>query len=385
MKTAEVAIVGAGIVGASIAWHLARAGARGVLLLDREERQGQGSTGKSMGGVRAQFATEHNVRMSMYSIPFYARFEEHTGSPCGYKPHGYLFMATAQKHLDYLRTNRKLQAAHGLANVEEWTRDQIVECVPPLRADDILAGAYCPTDGFVDPWLAMEGFTNDALRRGAELLRSAEVTAIDTRSGRVEAVRTTAGDIATPVVINAAGPAAARVAALAGASLPVKPLRRMLCPTEPFPGIPGDCPMVIDMSDGFHFRPEGRGLLLAWTDPQGAPSDRPIVDPGFVERILTRAVARVPSFIDLAVDPRKTWAGLYEMSPDHHCILGPAPEVAGLFYANGFSGHGVMHAPSTGKILADLVMTGRTDVIDAGALSVRRFAEGREIHESAVL
>ncbi|HYV17576.1 MAG TPA: FAD-dependent oxidoreductase [Verrucomicrobiae bacterium] len=385
MRTAEVVIVGAGIVGASIAWHLTRSGARGVLMLDREERQGQGSTGKSMGGVRAQFATEHNVRMSMYSIPFYARFEEHTGSPCGYKPHGYLFMATAQKHLDYLRTNRKLQAAHGLTNVEEWTREQIVERIPPLRADDILAGAYCPTDGFVDPWLAMEGFTNAAIRQGAGLLRSAEVTAIDTRSGRVTGVRTTAGDIATPVVVNAAGAAASRVAALAGASLPVKPLRRMLCPTEPFPAVPGNSPMVIDMSDGFHFRPEGRGLLLAWTDPQGASSDEPIVDPGFVERILTRAVSRVPSFIDLAVDPRKTWAGLYEMSPDHHCILGPAPEVAGLYYANGFSGHGVMHAPSTGKILADLVTTGRTDVVDAAALSVRRFAEGREIHESAIL
>jgi sarcosine oxidase subunit beta len=198
-------------------------------------------------------------------------------------------------------------------------------------------------------------------------------------------VRTTAGDIATTVVIDAAGPAAARLAALAGAWLPVTPLRRMICPTEPFPGVPADCPMVIDMSDGFHFRPEGRGLLLAWSDPQTPPSDQPAVDPGFVERILTRAVARVPSFIDLAVDPRKTWAGLYEMSPDHHCILGAAPEVEGLFYANGFSGHGVMHAPSTGKILADLVTTGRTDVVDAAALSVRRFAEGREIHESAVL
>jgi sarcosine oxidase subunit beta len=385
MKTAEVVIVGAGIVGASIAWHLTRAGGRGVLVLDREARQGQGSTGKSMGGVRAQFATEHNIRMSMYSIPFYARFEEHTGSPCGYKPHGYLFMATAPKHLEYLRANRRLQKAHGLENVEEWTRDQIARRVPPLRVDDILGGAYCPTDGFVDPWLAMEGFTNGALQKGAELWRSAEVTAIDTRSGRVVAVRTTAGDIATPVVINAAGASASRVASLAGAFLPVTPLRRMICPTEPFREIPGDCPMVIDMSDGFHFRPEGRGLLLAWTDPQGPSSDEPIVDPGFVERILTRAVSRVPSFIDLAVDPRKTWAGLYEMSPDHHCILGAAPEVAGLYYANGFSGHGVMHAPSTGKILADLVTTGRTGVVDVAALSVRRFAEGRPIHESAVL
>jgi glycine/D-amino acid oxidase-like deaminating enzyme len=385
MKSAEVVIAGAGIVGASIAWHLTQAGCSDVLLLEREPSQGQGSTGKSMGGVRAQFSTEPNVRMSLYSIPFYARFEEHTGAPSGYKPHGYLFMATAQKHLDYLRTNRRLQNSLGLVNVEEWSRERIQARVPPLRADDIIGGAYCPTDGFVDPWLAMEGFTNDALRRGATLWRRAEVTGIEVRAGRVAAVRTTAGDVATGTLVNATGARAAEVASLARASLPVTPLRRMLCPTEPFPAIPADCPMVIDMSDGFHFRPEGRGLLLAWNDPAEAPAMEARVEPTFVERILARGAARVPGFADLTVDPRKAWAGLYEMSPDHHCILGPAPEVEGLFYANGFSGHGVMHAPATGRILADLVTTGSTTLLDATALSVRRFAEGRAIHETAIL
>jgi sarcosine oxidase subunit beta len=385
MKTAEVVIAGAGIVGASIAWHLTRAGCRDVLMLERESSQGQGSTGKSMGGVRAQFATEHNIRMSMYSIPFYDRFEEHTGGPSGYKPHGYLFMATSQKHLDYLRANRRLQSALGLDDVEEWSRERIAARLPLLKHDDILGGAYRPGDGFVDPWLAMEGFTNAALAQGAAVWRNAAVTGVEVRSGRVEGVRTTAGDVATRTLVNAAGPSAASLAALAGAALPVTPLRRMLCPTEPFPGISADGPMVIDMSDGFHFRPEGRGLLLAWNDPSQPPTDRPVVDPGFVERILTRAAERVPAFVDLKVDPRKAWAGLYEMTPDHHCILGPAPEVEGLFYANGFSGHGVMHAPATGKIVADLVTSGRTTLVDASALSVRRFAEGREIHETAVL
>jgi len=385
MKTADVVIAGAGIVGSSIAWHLTQAGCRNVLLLERESSQGKGSTGKSMGGVRAQFATEHNIRMSMYSIPFYSRFEEITGHPCGYKPHGYLFMATAQKHLDYLRANRELQNSLGLTNVEEWTREEIVARVPLLKADDILAGSYCPTDGFVDPWLVMEGFSQGALAGGGKVWRNAEVTGVDVASGRIAGVRSTAGNVSAPTLVNACGAWAARVAAMAGGALPVTPLRRMLCPTEPFPGIPDRCPMTIDMSDGFHFRPEGRGLLMAWNDPSETPSDKPVVDPTFVERILTRAVERVPSFIDLEVDPRKAWAGLYEMSPDHHCILGPAPEVEGLFYANGFSGHGVMHSPSTGKILADLITKGVTDVVDAAALSVRRFAEGREIHETAVL
>jgi sarcosine oxidase subunit beta len=385
MDTADVVIAGAGIAGASIAYHLTSAGCRDVLLLERERSQGKGSTGKSMGGVRAQFATEPNIRMSMYSIPFYARFEELTGGPSGYKAHGYLFMATEQKHLEYLRTNRKLQNSLGLDNVEELSREEIVRRVPILRADDIRGGSFCPTDGFVDPWLVMEGFTHKALENGARLWRDAEVTGIMVENGRIAAVQTKQGPVATRVLVNACGAWASALARMAGAELPVVPLRRILVPTEPFAATPERCPMTIDMSDGFHFRPEGRGLLMAWNDPEETPGYKTTVPADWVERILTRAAGRVPAFEHLEVDPRKAWAGLYEISPDHHAILGPAPEVEGLFYANGFSGHGVMHAPATGKILADLITTGSTSLVDAAALSVRRFAEGREIHESAVL
>jgi sarcosine oxidase subunit beta len=338
-----------------------------------------------MGGVRAQFATEHNIRMSMYSIPFYSRFEEMTGNPSGYKAHGYLFMATEQKHLNSLRANRALQNSLGLTNVEEFSREDIVRRVPILRADDILGGSFCPTDGFVDPWLVMEGFTQKAVENGARLWRDAEVTGVTVESGRIAGVQTTQGPVATRVLVNACGAWAAALARIAGAELPVVPLRRILVPTEPFAGTPERCPMTIDMSDGFHFRPEGRGLLMAWNDPDETPGYKTTVPADWVERILTRAAGRVPAFENLEVDPRKAWAGLYEVSPDHHAILGPAPEVEGLLYANGFSGHGVMHAPATGKILADLITTGSTDLVDAAALSVRRFAEGREIHESAVL
>lgn len=385
MLTADVTILGAGIAGASIAWHLTRQGCRNVLLVERESSQGKGSTGKSMGGVRAQFATQVNIRMSLYSIPMFAAFEEHTGHPSGYKPHGYLFLATEQGHLDYLRTNQQLQHALGLSQARMVSREEILAFVPLLRADDILGGSYCPSDGFVDPWSVMNGFTAGALAAGARLLRNAEVQAIDVEHGRVARVRTANETISTRVVVNACGAWAASVAALAGAALPVTPCRRMLVPTEAFPGIPERCPMTIDMSNGFHFRPEGRGLLLAWNDPDETPGFKLSVDPAFVEKILTRAVDRVPAFIDLEVDPRKAWAGLYELSPDHHAILGPAPEVEGLYYANGFSGHGVMHSPATGRILADLILSGSTDLIDARALAVTRFAEGRAIHESALL
>ena len=159
----------------------------------------------------------------------------------------------------------------------------------------------------------------------------------------------------------------------------------MLVPTEPFDQFPDAAPMVVDMSTGFHFRPESRGLLMAWNDPSERPGFQTAFDPAFVEKILTHAVNRVPCFESLEVNPRRAWAGLYEMTPDRHAVLGPAPGVPGLFFANGFSGHGVMHSPATGKILSDLILTGKTNLIDASLLNFSRFSEGRMIHETAVL
>lgn len=172
---------------------------------------------------------------------------------------------------------------------------------------------------------------------------------------------------------------------MAGIDLPVEPLRRMLVPTEPFDQFPHTAPMIIDMSNGFHFRPEALGFLLAWNDPEETPGYKTDFEPSFIEKILTRAADRVPVFENLAVNPKRAWAGLYEMTPDHHPILGSVPDLPGFFLANGFSGHGVMHAPATGKILSDLVLNGKTDLIDASLLDLARFAEGRTIHESAVL
>ncbi len=143
--------------------------------------------------------------------------------------------------------------------------------------------------------------------------------------------------------------------------------------------------MIVDMSNGFHFRPESRGFLLAWNDPEESTGYKTDFDPTFIEKILSRAADRVPVFENLAVNPKRAWAGLYEMTPDHHPILGESLEVPGFFFANGFSGHGVMHAPATGKILSDLILTGETDLIDASLLNFSRFAEGRTIHETAVL
>jgi sarcosine oxidase subunit beta len=387
MHTADVVLIGGGIVGSSIAYHFVAAGCKNVLVIERETAQGKGSTGKSMGGVRAQFSTPVNIQMSLYSIPFYASFEERLGLPCDYRPQGYLFCATGENHLAYLRANYKKQVAIGLKNVQLIAGDEIRNMFPQLRSDDIVGGSFCSTDGFVDPYSAMIGFMTWASDHGATLWKNAAVTGIvrKKRKNRNFEVTTSRGTVSTRTVVNCAGAWAAPIAKMVGIDLPVEPLRRMLVPTEPFDRFPHTAPMIIDMSTGFHFRPEGRGFLLAWNDPEETPGYKMDFDPAFIEKILTRAADRVPAFENVAVNPKRAWAGLYEMTPDHHPILGESPDVPGFFFANGFSGHGVMHAPATGKILSDLILTGTTHLIDATLLDFSRFAEGRAIHETAIL
>jgi sarcosine oxidase subunit beta len=384
-ETAEVVVIGGGIVGSSVAYHLTEMGCRDVLVVEREAHQGKGSTGKSMGGVRAQFSTPVNILMSLYSINFFAEFDEVVGYPADYRAHGYLFVATSERHLDYLKTNRERQMNLGVKNVALVSRDEIVEMVPQLRTDDVLGGTYCPTDGFVDPHSVMMGFMRRARERGARLWLDTAVTGIEVERGQVVAVETSRGRVETRAVVNCAGPWAAGVARLAGAALPVEPLRRQLVPTEPFNQLPARFPMVIDMTTGFHFRREGAGILLAWNDPEETVGFKTEFDPSFVEKILTRAASRVPVLAEAQVNAGRAWAGLYEMTPDHHSIIGESPDVRGLYFANGFSGHGVMHSPATGRITAEIILDGRATLLDAAPLGVQRFAEGRLLEETAIL
>jgi sarcosine oxidase subunit beta len=412
VETADVVIIGSGIVGSSVAYHLAQAGCTNVLVIEREAHQGKGSTGKSMGGVRAQFSTPVNIQMSKYSIDFFSKFDEVVGHPADYRSHGYLFCATNENHLAYLKANRERQNGLGVTNVEWVTAEDIIKMVPQLRVDDILGGTFCPTDGFVDPHSVMMGFMLNARERGVRLWLDTVVSGIQVDAGngdvpvrksannegrmrasalpakdarRISGVQTTRGFVSTRVVVNAAGPWAAEVARMAGAELPVEPLRRQLVPTEPFDQLPKRFPMVIDMSTGFHFRREGKGILLAWNDPEETPGFKTEFDTSFVEKILTHAASRVPVLAEAEVNPRRAWAGLYEMTPDHHAIIGPSPNIEGLYFVNGFSGHGVMHSPASGRITADLILKGKSDLIDAAQLSVERFREGKLLEETAVL
>src|SRR5437588_5064577 len=338
-----------------------------------------------MGGVRAQFSTPVNIQMSKYSIDFFSKFDEVVGHPADYRAHGYLFCATSESHLAYLRANRERQIALGVNNVEWVSPEEIQAIVPQLRTDDILGGTFCPTDGFVDPHSVMMGFMLNAREKGVRLWLDTSVTGIEVESDQVVAVTTSRGRVSTRVVVNAAGAWAAQIADMAGADLPVEPLRRQLVPTEPFDQLPQRFPMVIDMSTGFHFRREGKGILLAWNDPKETPGFKTEFDTTFVEKILTHAASRVPVLAEAGVNPRRAWAGLYEMTPDHHAIIGPAPNVQGLYFVNGFSGHGVMHSPASGRVTADLILNGKSDLIYAKQLRVERFREGKLLEETAIL
>lgn len=390
-NTADVVVIGGGIVGASVAYHLAEAGCPDVLIVEREAQQGLGSTGRATGGVRAQFATPVNIQMSRYSIEFLSRFEEATGYPSGYEPAGYLFVATNESHLAYLRTTAERQRAEGLTNVETLSADDVRRLVPQMRADDVRGGSFCGTDGFVVPLEIMRGFTARAVERGARVWLDTRVEKIEVEGGRVTGVLTSRGRVATRAVVNAAGAWAAPVAETAGVEIPVTPVRRQIVGTEPLAGLPNNLPMVIDMSDGFHFRPAPRaeasspGFLLAWTDPAETPSSAMELDPAFIPKILERARGRVPLFAQAAVDMSRTRAGLYEVTPDHHAIIGEAPGVGGLFLANGFSGHGVMHSPATGRVVSELILHGRVRLLDITSLGAERFAEHRLIEEASIL
>src|SRR3984893_5482536 len=241
MQTAEVVIIGGGIVGSSIAYHLAAVGCTDIVVIERESALGKGSTGKSMGGVRAQFSTPVNIQMSLYSIPFYASFEERLGYPCDYRPQGYLFCATNEKHMAYLRANHEKQVAMGLKNVRLVAGDEIRSWFPQLRGDDIVGGSFCSTDGFVDPYSAMIGFMTWAGDHGATLWKNASVTGITrnvtgnaTHNDATFEVATTRDTVSARTVVNWAGGWAAPIANMLGIDPPVGPLRRMLFPTEPF-------------------------------------------------------------------------------------------------------------------------------------------------------
>ena len=387
MSGASVAVIGGGVIGASVAYHLARRGWRDVVVLDRGPAAGGGSTGRATGGFRAQYATAVNVRLSLLAREKLRCFEAETGVDPGYVECGYLWLAGSAEELAELERAQRIQHAEGLTEAVLLGLDDIAAVNPAVHPSGVVGAAYCPSDGFIKPLAILEGYLRAASRLGVETRWDVEAVGLRRRpDGSTAAVETTRGPIAVEAVVDAAGAWAATVAAWAGVRLPVVPLRRQAATSTPCDLLPASMPMTIWAGDGFHIRVrDGRVLLLQPTPGvPGAPFDTR-VDPDWVDMVERAAHARVPVLRRATIDRAACWAGLYEISPDKHAILGAAPECPNLFFANGSSGHGVMHAPALGQLLAEIISDGKASRMDAAPLRYGRFADGALLPSSGVL
>lgn len=366
-------------MGASTAWHLARRGVRNVLLLDAAATAGAGSTGRATGGFRAQYATGINVRLSLLSREKLQAFADDTGVDPGYAQHGYLWLARTDREVALLAESRRVQHEAGLSEARSVTLEEIRELNPALASEDIVGGAFCPSDGYLLPLNILQGYLAGARTMGAEVRWGVRVTELEvSQGGRVTAVRAGSERIGCGAVVNALGPWAATIMEPTGFVLPVSPLRRQIAATVPTSVLPATTPMTIFAGDGFHFRVRDGRVLLLWPTPgvPGRPYDTP-VDSAWVSQVAAMAHARVPCLRPIPIDPDACWAGLYEVSPDKHAILGPTPGLPNLYLINGSSGHGVMHAPALGQLLAEIVCDSRASTLDVAPLAPERFAEGR--------
>ena len=387
MRSAEVVIIGAGVIGASVAYHLAARGCADVLVIERGSAAGGGSTGKATGGFRSQFSTAVNVRLSLLSREKLIRFPDELGLDPGYRQCGYLFLAREQSQLDVLRAAQELQRINGLEEARRVSAAEARQLNPAVCAEGLAGGVYCPTDGFIRPLQILRGYAENAARMGVRFEYNLPHTGFRMNGRqRIAAVCTPGGEIVVGRVVNAAGAWAAEVSRRAGIAIPVEPLRRQVAVTHPSDLLPEEMPMTIFVEDGFHLRVRDGRVLLLWPDrPRTADLFDTTVSEEWIAEVVRRAHARVPCLRRAVIDRESCWAGLYEMSPDRHALLGPAAGIENFYLANGSSGHGVMHAPALGQLLAEIILDGAAKSLDVSALRPSRFAEGRPNEESEFL
>jgi sarcosine oxidase subunit beta len=380
-KSADIVVIGGGVMGASTAYHLALAGAKEVCLLERESHFGLGATGRCAGGVRYQFATEVNVRLSIESLAMLSRFQQETGQDCGYRKCGYLFVLTRPKDMETFQANVAMQRRLGVET--QWlTGDEVRKMLPMMNFDDALAATYGPKDGLADPNSVVSGYIKRARQLGAQVLTDIEVQGILTDAGRVSGVQTNQGSLMCAAIVNAAGPWAGRIAEMAEIDLPITPLRRQIVTTTRLPELPKDFPFVIDFAQSLYFHREGEGVLTGMSNPNEKPGFDQTVDPDWELIAMEAAIERMPMLEKAG--RLSGWAGLYEITPDAHPVMGPTP-LDGFWVVAGFSGHGFMHGPIAGKIMAEFILEGDATTVDVSALDYARFTEGRLIHEYNVV
>jgi glycine/D-amino acid oxidase-like deaminating enzyme len=393
-QSADVVIVGGSVVGSSAAWHLREEGFTGrIVVLERDPSYRRSSAYLAMGGIRQQFCTPVTVQMVQYSVGLWKVFDERCRTPerpvhADFRQRGYLFLANVTTSTALMRRYQLEQRAG--ARVQLLSRDQIQELVPDLALDDIVFGVLGPDDGYASPREVQAGFRHAAEARDVEYVHAA-ATEIAVARGKVQGVRLENGEtISAPIVVNAAGPWAGRLIASLKLHVPVEPMRQMLFRATLPRTWPHRFPMVIDPG-GVHWRhedpasPGDRDRIIVaftkWDEPHGENFEPDMTR--WEREFFPALVRRVPAFRELK--DVEGWAGLYEMTPDHNPVLGEHPAVSGLIFANGFSGHGLMMSPATGKIVSEIVRLGRCESFDVSVFAPDRFERGALVEDAATI
>ena len=381
-RGAEIVIIGGGVVGLSIAYHLGVRGCGDVCVLERGQI-GQGSTARATGGVRQQFSSEINVRLSQESVRRFERFEEEMGSSAYFHQVGYLFLASFEGDWAWLQESASLQRRLGVP-VELLTPEEARRLVPGLHIDDVLGATFCGTDGIADPHAVLQAFARQARRLGVRILEGHEVTGIHLDAAGVRGVQMKGGEaIAAAVVVNAAGVRAREVGLMAGIEIPVEPHHRQVFVAEPLAELPSPIPLTVDLRSGTYVHVERNGsIVLGGGDHGDRRGFDERLDWSLLPRLIDAVTHRLPALEGARI--LRGWAGLREMTPDELAIVGPVPEAEGFFVAAGFSGHGFMHAPAIGKLMAELILDGKASTIDVSALRLDRFRTRQLIPERAV-
>jgi sarcosine oxidase subunit beta len=377
----RVVIVGGGVIGASIAFHLSERGYRDITVVERG-LPGEGTTAYGTGGIRRQFSTRVNVELVQRSLPFWRHFEDRTGVPMDFRQHGYLFLISDAETLRTFEKNAELQRSLGV-DVQILDPQQAADVYPGVRSDDLVGATYSPGDGSGSPADAVAGFVRGARERGAEIRRHTTFHGLLTEpGGAVRGVRTNDGTIEAELVVLATGPQTHAVGRLCRLDLPVVPHPRQAFATAPLPALHGGLPLAVDMASGAYVHPEAAGTAVIGGNDRDAPSsDRATVDWSKTESLAFALAHRFPRLEGLEI--ARGWAGLREMTPDDHAIVGPVDETPGLWVAAGFSGHGFMQSPAVGEALADWWLSG-TPPLDLAPLRLSRFSDQTLELETAV-
>jgi len=383
VTSADIVVIGGGVIGASVAYHLLERDPRlHVVLLEREAQVGAGATSKATGGIRHQFSTEANIRLTLLSYPYFSHARERLGRSVDFVAHGYLFVTASPEVLATAGRSVELQRSLGVRSAV-LAPVEIAPLLPALVTDDLAGGSFCPEDGSADPHGLLQAFLEIARGRGLDVRTGEPVVGVERVGERVNGVRSSRGAYAAPVVVDCAGPHADEVGALAGVEIPSKPFKRQVMVTEPLPDFPLVFPLIVDLDTGFYVHRQGvAAVLMGGTDKDRAPGHDTTVDWDAFELVFQAAGRRVPPLAEAKV--MRAYAGVRDLTPDYHGILGEAPGAPGFYVACGFSGHGFMHAPAIGVLMAELILDGRARSMDIAPLSLARFAGGRSTPEASM-